>query len=48
MCPVCIANTAVLVAGTGATGGVLALCIGKFRKFFKANRLGPFENTKEK
>jgi predicted dithiol-disulfide oxidoreductase (DUF899 family) len=24
------------------------LCIGKFRRFFKANRLGLFQKTKEK
>jgi hypothetical protein len=48
MCPVCIANTAVVVAGAGSTGGILALCIGKFRRFFKANRLGPFQKTQEK
>jgi hypothetical protein len=35
MCPVCIANTAVMVAGIGSTGGILAVCIVKFRKFFK-------------
>ena len=48
MCPVCIANTAVMVAGAGSTGGILAVCIGKFRKFFRANRLGLFQKTKEK
>jgi hypothetical protein len=47
MCPVCIANTAVMVAGAGSTGGILALCIGKFRKFFRANRLGLFQKAKE-
>ena len=48
MCPVCVANTAVMVAGAGFTGGILALCIGKLRKFFRANRLGLFKRTKEK
>jgi hypothetical protein len=48
MCPACIASTAVMVAGAGSTGGILALCIGKFRKFFRANRLGLFQKTKEK
>ena len=47
MCPACIASTAVMVAGTGATGGILAVCIGKFRKVFTANRLGPFQKAKE-
>jgi hypothetical protein len=32
MCPVCIASTAAVVAGAGSTGGILAVCIGKFRK----------------
>lgn len=35
MCPVCIANTAAMVAGVGSTGGILAVCIGRFRKFFR-------------
>ena len=35
MCPVCIANTAAIVAGAGTTGGILAVCIGRFRRFFK-------------
>jgi hypothetical protein len=39
MCPVCIANTAVMVAGAGSTGGILAVCIAKFRNFFRANRV---------
>ena len=36
MCPACIASTAVMVAGVGSTGGILAVCIGKFRKLFRA------------
>jgi hypothetical protein len=48
MCPACIASTAVMVAGAGSTGGILALCIGKFRKVFRANRFGLFQTTKEK
>ena len=48
MCPGCIAGTAVMVAGAGSTGGILAVCIGKFRKFFRANRLRSFQETKEK
>jgi hypothetical protein len=39
MCPVCIANTAVMVAGAGSTGGILAVCIDRFRRFFNAHRL---------
>lgn len=48
MCPVCIASTAVMVAGAGSTGGILALCIGKFRKFFRTDRIGLFQKTTEK
>jgi hypothetical protein len=45
MCPACIASTAIMVAGAGSTGGILALCIGKFRKVFKANRSDLFQKT---
>jgi hypothetical protein len=48
MCPVCIANTAVIVAGAGSTGGILAVCIGRFRKVFKVNSLGLFLKRKDK
>ena len=41
-------STAVMVAGAGSTGGILAACIGKFRKFFKANGLSLFQERKEK
>jgi hypothetical protein len=47
MCPACITSTAVIV-GAGSTGGILAVCIGKFRKFFRASSLGLFQKTKEK
>jgi hypothetical protein len=48
MYPACIASTAVMVAGAGSTGGILAVCIGKLRKFFRASGLGLFQKTKEK
>ena len=48
MCPVCIASTAAIVAGAGSTGGILAACIGKFRKLFSANRFGLLLQAKEK
>ncbi len=48
MCPVCIASAAVMAAGAGSTGGILAVCIGKFRKFFRASGLGLFQKIKEK
>jgi hypothetical protein len=38
VCPACIASTAVMVAGAGSTGGVLAACIVKFGKVFRVNR----------
>jgi hypothetical protein len=47
MCPVCIANTAAVVACAGSTGGVLAVCLGKFGKFFRLNCLG-LSQKKEK
>lgn len=47
MCPACIATTAVMVASAGSTGGILAVCIGKFRKIFGANRLSLFHKSKE-
>jgi hypothetical protein len=48
MCPACIANTAVMVAGAGSAGGILAVCLGQFRKWFRANHFGLFQKTKEK
>jgi hypothetical protein len=48
MCPACIVSTAVMIAGAGSTGGILAVCIGKFRKVFRANRLGLFQKAQEK
>ncbi len=48
MCPVCIASTAVMVAGAGSTGGILAVCIGKFRKFARVNDSSLIQKTKEK
>ncbi len=45
MCPACIASAAAIVAGAGSTGGILAVCIGKFRKFFRVNRLGLIQKT---
>src|SRR6267143_4966826 len=48
MCPACIASTAVVVAGAGSTGGILVVCISKFRKLFRASGLGLFQKMKEK
>jgi hypothetical protein len=48
MCPACIASAAVVAAGAGSTGGILAVCIGKFKKIFSANGLGLFQKIKER
>jgi hypothetical protein len=48
MCPACIESTAVIVAGVGSTGGILAVCIGKFRQILKASGIGLFQKAKEK
>jgi hypothetical protein len=48
MCPACIASTTVMVAGVGSTGGILAMCIAKFRKFFRASGLVLFQKTFQK
>jgi hypothetical protein len=45
MCPACIESTAVMVAGVASTGGILAVCIGKFRNFFRATGLSLFQKT---
>jgi hypothetical protein len=37
-----------MVAGAGSTGGILAVCIGKFRKVFRADHLSLFQKIKEK
>jgi hypothetical protein len=38
MCPACIASTAAMVAGAGSTGGILAVLMGRFRKFFHRSK----------
>jgi len=48
MCPACIESTAVMVAGVGSAGGILAVCIAKFRSFFRATTLSLFHKNKEK
>jgi len=37
-----------IIAGFGSTGGILALCIAKFRNLFSVNRLGRFQKTSKK
>jgi hypothetical protein len=48
MCPACVASAAVMAVGAGSTGGILAVCIGKFRNFFRASGLFLFQKIKEK
>jgi len=48
MCPACISSAAVIIAGVGSPGGILAICIGKFRKFLRASGLGLIHRRKEK
>lgn len=47
MCPLCIGSTVVIVAGAASTGGILAVCIGKVRRFFTASTVGLFQKAKE-
>ena len=47
MCPACIESAAVIVAGAGSAGAILAVYIGKFRKFFRASSPGLFQKAKE-
>jgi hypothetical protein len=37
----------IMIAGAGSTGGILVVCIGRFKKFFRSNRLGPLQETQE-
>ena len=48
MCPACLESTVVMVAAAGSTGGILAVCISKVRRFFNPSGLGLFHKTKEK
>jgi hypothetical protein len=43
-----MASAAATVAGVGSTGGILAMCIVKFRKVFKVSGIGLLQKTKEK
>jgi fatty acid/phospholipid biosynthesis enzyme len=36
MCPACIVNTAAIIVSAGSSGGILAACIGKLKKIFRA------------
>jgi len=47
MCPACIESTVVVIAGAGSAAGILAVCIGKFRKL-RASGFALIQKTKEK
>jgi hypothetical protein len=47
MCPACLESAAVMVTGAASTGGILAVCICKFRKFFRVSG-HPLLQRKEK
>jgi hypothetical protein len=46
MCPACLENTAVVIAGAGSLGGILALYTGKFR-IFRASALALFQKANQ-
>jgi hypothetical protein len=47
MCPACIESAAVMAAGAASTGGILAVCVGKIRRFLRANHLALFQKIKK-
>jgi hypothetical protein len=47
MCPACIESAAAMAAGAASTGGILAVCVGKIRRFLSANHLALFEKIKK-
>ena len=47
MCPACIANATVMVAGSGSAAGVLAVGLAKVNKLFRAYRSGLSLTSKE-
>jgi hypothetical protein len=47
MCPLCIATAAVMAAGAGSTAGILAVCLGKFRRLFGVDRTDLFQKERK-
>jgi hypothetical protein len=47
MCPACIESTVVMVAGAASTGGILAVCIGKARRLFRATSTSLLQKASE-
>ena len=35
MCPACLAGAAMMAAGAASSAGILAVCIGKFKRLFQ-------------
>jgi hypothetical protein len=48
MCPACFEGAAVMAAGAGSVGGILAVCVGKLRRIFSPNGFGLNQKIKEK
>ncbi len=48
MCPACVESTVIMVTGAASTGGILAVCINRWRNFFKASSLAQLQKIKEK
>jgi hypothetical protein len=48
MCPACIESAAVMAAGVGSAGGIVAMCIAKFRKRFNTSGTGQLKKMQEK
>jgi hypothetical protein len=48
MCPACIESAVVMAAGAASTGGILAVCIGKLRGYFKSSGFALLQKTKGK
>jgi len=47
MCPACIESAAVMIAGAASTGGILAVCIGKVRRYFSPSGTSLFQKASE-
>ena len=46
MCPICLANLALLAAGASSTGGLAAFAVGKFVTKKETNRKKRAENCR--
>ena len=50
MCPFCLGSMGLIVASATSAGGLTALAVklSRKKKYFRANHLGLFQETKEK